>query len=90
MSLVIRQAALSPPPRHPLRLPAGAICEAAVAVLSEAREPLRPGDIRLLVEHRLDRPVSQDTVSSFLSVAARRAFLPIERVSRGLYVLRTV
>jgi len=73
------------PARPALRLPMGAIRTAAVAALADAGRPLRCTEVRLLVEQRLDRHVSQDTVSSFLSVASRHPSMPLERVGRGLY-----
>jgi hypothetical protein len=76
----------SVPKRPVLRLPLGAIQDAVIAVLVEADEPLPPRKVHELVERRFGRPVSQDTVGSFLSVAARRASMPIKRVGRSLYV----
>jgi hypothetical protein len=47
---------------------------------------MQPNEVRSLVEQRLDRQVSQDTVTSFLSVASRRPCIPIERLKPRLYV----
>jgi len=66
----------------------GVIQGAVVDILKAAAEPLRPREVRVLVEELLNRPVSQDTVSSFLSVAARQPHLPIERTGPSLYIAR--
>lgn len=71
--------------RPDLRLPMGVIQTAALAALTEADRALTPRDVRASVEERLERSVSQDTVSSFLSVACRSARWPVRRVGRGLY-----
>lgn len=63
----------------------GTIQAAALAVLAKADAALMPRDVRALIEERLDRTVSQDTVSSFLSVACRSAESPVRRVGHGLY-----
>lgn len=76
-----------PPPRTDLRLPMGAIQEAALAVLLEAPEPLERRNVHALVECRLGQSVSSDTVGSFLSVAARADSSAIVRVSLGRYSL---
>jgi hypothetical protein len=65
----------------------GAIQNAVIAVLTEADAPLLPQQVQELAERRLGRTVSYDTVSSFLSVAARGSSMPIQRVQRGLYIL---
>lgn len=84
-----RRTTSTMPERRALRLPMGAIQDAVLAVLAGAVEPMRPREVHAEVEQRLGRPTSQDTVSSFLSVAARRASLPVERVNYGRYVARS-
>jgi len=69
----------------PLRLPMGAIQAATLATLRDAACALTCREVRACVEERLRRPVSQDTISSFLSVACRSAEEPVQRVGRGLY-----
>jgi hypothetical protein len=73
------------PVKPPLRLPMGAIQTAVLDVLGSTGGSLRTGEIHLRVEARLGRPVSRDTVASFLSVAARDAGSPVRRGSRGWY-----
>jgi len=63
----------------------GAIQVAALTVLTEADGPLTPREIRERVEALLGLPASQDTISSFLSVARRSPDLPVRRVGYGLY-----
>jgi hypothetical protein len=70
-----------------LRLPMGAIQTAVRVVLEQAEKPMRPCDVHAAVERVLGRRVSQDTVGSFLSVAARRTSMPIERVGPGRYAV---
>jgi hypothetical protein len=65
----------------------GAIQGAALDALGEAAGPMRPGDLHAAVECRLQRPVSTDTISSFLSAAARSANMPVIRTGPGLYAL---
>ena len=72
-------------PKPPLRLPMGAIQAAALAVLTEADGALNPPEVRSRVESRLRVAVSQDTITSCLSVTCRSSHSPIERVGRGLY-----
>jgi len=48
---------------------------------------MRPRDVHAAVERRLGRPVSKDTVGSYLPVAARAAATPVVRTGRALYVL---
>lgn len=64
----------------------GAIKPAASATLRDARQPVRPIEVHAEVERLLGRRVSQDTVGSFLSVAARHESSPVERLGRGCYV----
>lgn len=71
--------------RPPLKLPLGAIQGAAVAALSSAGRPLSPRELHALVEIALSRPVSRDTVCSYLSVAARKPNSGIRRCGAGLY-----
>jgi len=63
----------------------GAIQEAVVAVLALAASPLRAHEIHRAVERQLGRPVSLDTVASFLSVASRDVRRPVVRVEVGTY-----
>ena len=67
------------PPRQ------GAIEQAIRTVLEASTSPMRPRDVHAAVERLLDRHISQDTVGSYLSVASRRASVPINRVARGRY-----
>ena len=83
-----RQRACSAPARPVLRLQMGAIQEAVGAALALAAAPMSRHEVHAAVERLLGRRVSQDTVGSFLSVAARRASIPIERVGPGLYAAR--
>lgn len=89
LRVVTPPLAVGVPTRQVLRLPMGAIQAAAIAAFSGAGTPMRPREVRSAVERRLDRRVSQDTVSSFLSVAARRTSTPIERVGPGLYTAQS-
>lgn len=66
----------------------GAIQEAVIAVLEEHSQPLGPAAVRGRVSVLLEREVSYDTISSFLSVASRNEKWPITRVSTGFYGLR--
>jgi hypothetical protein len=72
-------------PRAAPRLRQGLIQATVLAALREARVPLRARVIHAQVERRLGRCVSLDTVSSYLSVAARDAAIPVRRCSRGVY-----
>ena len=74
-----------PPVHRQLRLPQGAIQNAVVAVLRNSPKPLNVRDVHALVERTLRRSVSYDTVSSYLSVAARDSRQPIARRGRGSY-----
>jgi hypothetical protein len=74
-------------PRRELRLRMGAIQEAVLAVLGEASNPLRPCDIHALVEQRLARRVSDDTVSSYLSVAARDKRSIVRRIQPATHTV---
>ena len=71
--------------RPPLRPPMGAIQDAAVLVLRGMDSPAKPREVRTLVEEHLGVEVSEDTISSFLSVACRSATSPVRRVGPGLY-----
>ncbi len=63
----------------------GAIQAATLRVLRETEDALASSEVRECVEERLGRPISQDTISSFLSVACRSVDLPVQRIGRGLY-----
>ena len=63
----------------------GTIQAAALTVLTEADGPLAPRQVRARAQALLGLTVSQDTISSFLSVACRSASLPVRRVGRGRY-----
>ena len=63
----------------------GAIQTAALFVLGQADSAMTPREVRTAVEERLGVPVSQDTISSFLSVACRSVDPLVQRVERGLY-----
>lgn len=62
------------------------IQERALAILTAAEVPMRPAEIWAAVEAGGD-PMSYDAVASFLSLAAKRPDLPVERVKRGWYRL---
>lgn len=72
--------------RQPVRLRLGAIQGAMVNVLSKSDGPLSPREIRILVESRLQRDISMDTVYSFLRIATRSEKWPAERIGLGRYV----
>ncbi len=72
--------------RLALRLPMGAIQAAVLAVAAAEQTPMRPCEVLRAVEHRLGRAVSYDTVSSFLSVAARDPAMPVARAYGQRYV----
>lgn len=55
-------------------------------VLSSQSEPFTTMELRTRVEQHLGREVSQDTVCSFVTVAARQPDPIVIRVARGLYV----
>ena len=65
----------------------GAIQAAILAVLGQACEPLSTGEVHERVARRMGRTISQDTVNSFLSVAARDAGSPVRPIGPGLYVI---
>jgi hypothetical protein len=65
----------------------GAIQAAVLEVLGETRAPMQPRDVHAAVERRLGRPVSLDTIGSYLWVAARAAGTPVVRTGPGLYAL---
>lgn len=71
--------------RPVLKLPLGAIQGAALTALRSAGRPLSPRELHALVEIALSRPVSQSTVWSYLSVAARKPNSGIRRCGTGLY-----
>jgi len=76
------------PIRKQLRLPQGAIQAAVLAVMKKAKKPLRITEIHKLVEKRLKREVSYDTVCSFLTVAAKNyKETRVRRIGRGHYWL---
>jgi hypothetical protein len=79
--------AAQPVVRRPLRLRTEAIQAAVLDVLDDARTPMRPRDVHAAVERHLERPVSKDTIGSYLSVAARAAATPVVRTVPGLYIL---
>jgi hypothetical protein len=64
-----------------------AIQGAALDALGKAVGPLRPGDLLAAVERRRQRPVSKGTISSFQSVVACSAKMPVMRTGPGLYAL---
>ncbi|MEJ7783301.1 MAG: HTH domain-containing protein [Solirubrobacteraceae bacterium] len=66
----------------------GTIQAAALTVLTEADGPLAPRQVRARAQALLGLTVSQDTISSFLSVACRNERSPVVRVQRGLYGIR--
>ena len=68
-----------------LRLPMGAIQAAAIEVLQDADDALMPLEVRTRVEKRLQTRISQNTISSFLSVACRSGDSPVQRVGHALY-----
>jgi hypothetical protein len=80
-----RRTAASTGPCRTIRLPQGAIQGAVLDVLRAASGPLRARDIQLRAEARLERSLSYDTVTSFLSVACRAENRLVERVGYGLY-----
>lgn len=69
------------------RLKQGAIQAAIVSVLERNKVAMRPIDIRARVSSDLGREIPTDTVTSFLSVAARSGKWPIEKVRDGQYRL---
>ena len=73
------------PSRHTLRLPQGSIQAAVMEVLAAAPGSLRPGDVREQVQRHLGVAISQDTVSSFLSVACVADAPTVIRVGYGRY-----
>jgi hypothetical protein len=85
--MALMATGLTPRPRSrgTLRLRVGVIQREVLGVLGQATGPLPPREIHDLVERRLARPVSYDTVSSFPSVAARDAASGVVRKRRGLY-----
>ena len=73
------------PSRHSMRLPQGSIQAAVMEVLAAASGSLRPGEVREKVQQCLGVAISQDTVSSFLSVACRADEPVVIRVGYGRY-----
>jgi hypothetical protein len=83
---ILASGELSRVPQQPLlRLPMGAIGAAVAQTLDQTAGSLRLAEIHALVEQRLERAISRDTVASFLSVAAREASTPIVRTAPGQY-----
>ena len=66
----------------------GTIQAAALTVLTEAGGPLAPRQVRARAQALLGLTVSQDTISSFVSVASRDELSSVVRVQRGLYGVR--
>lgn len=83
--LAIPTAGAGSRPKRMVRLPQGAIQGAAHEILRLAVEPLTPKEVHARIEELLSRPISKDTVSSFLSVASRSATAPVMRVGYGRY-----
>lgn len=81
----LERSDLAEMPTERLRLPQGAIQAAVLDVLRGAGGSLRPSEVRQRAEQRLGRAVSLDTVSSFLSVAARSEEWRVVRTSYGRY-----
>lgn len=67
---------------------AGAIQATVIEALDSAAGPLKVGEIQTEVEARLGRPISRDTVTSFLSVACRADASRVTRVGPGRYEVR--
>ena len=63
----------------------GAISGAIRKVLAGLSESFTLVELRCLVEQRLGRSVSQDTVCSFVTVAARQPDPIVIRVAHGVY-----
>ena len=79
-----------PAKRKELRLPQGAIQEAILEVLREATGPIYTRDLCKLVEQKLKRSVSYDTVCSFMTVSAKKHNMSgIHRIRYGQYLLIT-
>lgn len=70
---------------HQVEPRCGVISGAIREVLAGLSEPFTAVELRSLVEHHLGRSVSQDTVSSFVTVAARQPDPILIRVARGVY-----
>jgi hypothetical protein len=85
---LLRQAAQAPRQAKRLRLRNGAVQEAVLRVLATSPEPMRVADVHAAVERLLSMPVSRDSVNSCLSVGARGAEAPFERVKIGWYRVR--
>jgi hypothetical protein len=77
------------PTLRKLRLQQGLIQKTVFSVLDQANKPLRVTEIRGLVEQRLGRSVSRDTVNSCLSVAARDSRQRVRRCGLGVYAAVT-
>jgi hypothetical protein len=73
------------PDRPQLRLSQGRIQQAVFAVLAAAASPLYTRDIHALIQQRLARRISYDTVASCLTVAAKQPTSGVIRVGRGRY-----
>ena len=71
-----------------LRLRQGEIQMAVLEVLASHKRGLRSKEIYLLVETRLGRKISSDTVYSYLSVASRDMKSGVRKVGYGRYVYR--
>lgn len=61
--------------------------ERVLAVLAATSEPMRPTQVWSAVESRPGESIAYDTVAGFLSLAAKRPDVPVERVKQGLYCL---
>ena len=70
----------------PCRLGNGELQSAVIRVLEAAGRPLGIREVRLAVEQRLRKPVSESSVNACLSVGARRTG-HFQRVSPGCYQL---
>jgi len=75
------------PSRPILRLPMGTVQATILTVLRHSSGGQRPKEVQLRVEQRLKREVPYDTISTFLSVAAKHKTSPVIRVSKGRYGL---
>jgi len=77
------------PPPETGRLGNGEVQRAVVKVLTAAVGPMRGADIHLAVERLLDRSVSKESVSCCLRKGVRVVEARFERVSYGMYRLKS-
>lgn len=84
---ILRAGGSVRPQVRPVKLKAGEIQRMVLRVLEGSESPLHVREVHSLVEERLRRPVSRDTVRSCLTEGVRLKRFGLERVGYGIYRL---